>query len=948
MRLLEFQKSEVAMRDLINALSQYFDLERVGGKSRIYDVGNRSGVIFLLNNSLKGLGLIWSKGNTRVDSVAIWNKIDFDKQPDIVADIPSGSLTDIIPALVSFIRNPALGVSESLRENATVDEFRSAAKQIFGDKAKHLSLNDLRDIEDQKDVIIPAELRHNSPFQIDSQHWNLWDNPTNVRAVAAATGGTAGKLDPSDPQYDELSRFKTVKKLHHSGAIVIVGRKPNGEIFEIPGLDTVMAQIERMIGKNMDDMSQSGGGSSMEEQYKLLEDKIKLVAGDQSDFIKSLLITGMPSAGKCISLDTKIPTRDGWTTMGDIKLGDILFDEMGNQCAVSYVAPIYYGKPCNKITFDDGTMIIADDDHRWLTTTDASRRSKTISDRRGTTLKPRGTNQQNKREFPSVKTTKNIRETLRVRGGKLNHQISTTNGINLPQTNLPVPAWILGFWLGDGSKSNSQITVGRQDFDNIREILDGYSEPYSMSYRDERSLWVLNLTQGQKGSHSTRMITRLRNLNVLNKKHIPLSYKRASFHDRLEILRGLMDSDGHIDKLGRCEISLSDELLARDVKELICSLGIKVGWRVGRTFFKGVEKKNRYRMFFSTSLPIFKLDRKARLVPVKQPRGSDSRSIVSVEPVPTVPVRCITVDSPNHLFLCSESFIPTHNTFRVMSTVKEMGLESGRDYITKKGKISAKSLYRVLIQQLNGLAIFDDCDSVVRDVDGVNMLKGALDTDAIRTVDYDVQGLMNTDAMPFARRAEIVGAMSAILRGVPTEDELSVIEKLMTNKQDAKAAKTQKPMSDEERSIAAYSRLWDDDDDDDSAPQGGVTPERIREAETFVMNNLPNKIDFMGRVIFISNMSEEEWGSVGDGAIINRAFHQNMAFADNEMLDYIGGIKEHIKARMTEDQKQEVLDYLRELWQAGKITKPVNFRLVQQCFDLYKMNDWKSLIANIG
>ena len=115
------------------------------------------------------------------------------------------------------------------------------------------------------------------------------------------------------------------------------------------------------------------------------------------------------------------------------------------------------------------------------------------------------------------------------------------------------------------------------------------------------------------------------------------------------------------------------------------------------------------------------------------------------------------------------------------------------------------------------------------------------------------------------------------------------------------------------------------------------------------MNHLPNKIDFKGRVIFISNMSEEEWREIGDGAILTRAFHQNMYFPDAEMLDYIDTIKQHIKApKLTERDKQEVLDYVRELWLAGKITKPINFRLIQQAFDLFLMNDWRSLVAAIG
>jgi hypothetical protein len=571
MRLLEFQQSQIMMSDLIKALQQYFDMERVGGNSRIYDVGERRGIIFLLNNSLKGLGLIWSKNANRIESVGVWHQINFDRAPDVVADIPAGDLADVIGPLVAFIRHPKIGVSESLTEGRDVspDEFRDLVLKKYGVKARKLTLNDLNDVKAENGVEIPPSIRHNTQIKVDAAHWNLYDSPSATP-------------NPSDPNADELahlSKVSSVKKLQHSGGVVIMGRKANGELFEIPGIDNVVAQLERMIGKQLDSLDGGQGGSSMEDQYRNLESKVQMITEGKSTFIKSLLITGMPSAGK---------------------------------------------------------------------------------------------------------------------------------------------------------------------------------------------------------------------------------------------------------------------------------------------------------------------------------------------------------------------------TFRVMKVVKSSGLEAGRDYVTKKGKISAKSLYRVLIQQLHGLAIFDDCDSVVKDPNGVNMLKGALDTETIRTVDYDVEGLMNTDAMDFDRRATIVGAMSAILRGVPTLEEMKVIEDMMP-----KDKKKSKGNDDDDYlpPSGAFAHLTPDDEDD----SGEITHERIREAEAWVMNNLPNKIDYYGRIIFISNMSEKEWTNVGDGAIINRAFHQNMEFSDSEMLDYIDTIKQHIVTpNLSEENKTEVLAYLRELWQMGKISKPINFRLVQQCFDLYLMNGWKSLMAAIG
>src|SRR5665213_1817102 len=115
MRLLEFQSSSITMRDLINALGKIFDMERVGGNSRIYQVGDRSGVIFLLNNSLRAIGLIWSKGATTVQSAGVWNEINFDGSPDFMVDFPKdATLNQIIEPLVKFIKHPVEGLVEGV------------------------------------------------------------------------------------------------------------------------------------------------------------------------------------------------------------------------------------------------------------------------------------------------------------------------------------------------------------------------------------------------------------------------------------------------------------------------------------------------------------------------------------------------------------------------------------------------------------------------------------------------------------------------------------------------------------------------------------------------------------------------------------------------------------------------------------------------------------------
>ncbi len=86
-----------------------------------------------------------------------------------------------------------------------------------------------------------------------------------------------------------------------------------------------------------------------------------------------MLIAGATGAGKALALDTPIPTPGGWTTMGAIQQGDEVFDESGERCTVVATTPVMHGRPCYEVEFSDGTVIVADAEHLWKTTTAAER-----------------------------------------------------------------------------------------------------------------------------------------------------------------------------------------------------------------------------------------------------------------------------------------------------------------------------------------------------------------------------------------------------------------------------------------------------------------------------------------------------------------------------------------------------------------------------------------------
>ncbi len=273
-------------------------------------------------------------------------------------------------------------------------------------------------------------------------------------------------------------------------------------------------------------------------------------------------------------------------------------------------------------------------------------------------------------------------------------------------------------------------------------------------------------------------------------------------------------------------------------------------------------------------------------------------------------------------------------SFNVTQTlVEEMGLVEGKDYAVTKGRVSVKSLYRTLIENINGLIIFDDADEVVSDPNGINILKGALDTGTTREVSYDVRGMINTKTLTKPQRDDTVNAVSRILNNRPVDGDLQRFERLLKKKTPSKKQATPPPTEDDDDDFDLYPR----EEEPELAPEDMSL---MQEIQDYFNDHLPNKIDFQGRIIFISNLDITDW----DSAIVERAFYVNMKFTSGEMLDYIDKVKTHMKSNLTEPEKQEVMDYLRDLYVTGKFVRQINFGVVQQAFDLRLLPNWKKMV----
>jgi len=339
---------------------------------------------------------------------------------------------------------------------------------------------------------------------------------------------------------------------------------------------------------------------------------------------------------KGLALTTPIPTPDGWTTMGALREGDTVFDMDGQPCRVTAKSET---KQIGTyiVTFEDGSQIICDPEHYWMVRSGFPYNGRTISD------------------LPLV--TRNIEEirSTMTKNGQKHHRVPVAGALDLPEADLPVDPYLLGCWLGDGSSHSGNITKSDPFFD----YLEGLGYTLNMRKPDKRRPHVVTCSP-------LGLTSDLNRADLLQNKHIPDVYFRASRDQRMALLRGLMDTDGTWNRARhRCVLAGTDKAIMLQARELLLTLGFKPRFTpyTAKGFGKVVEA---YQLEFS-AVPDnpFSWSEKADRVGVASRRRvneSSRRVIVSVEPGPDVPTACISVDSPSRTYLCGEDMIPTHNT----------------------------------------------------------------------------------------------------------------------------------------------------------------------------------------------------------------------------------------------------------------------------------------------
>lgn len=331
--------------------------------------------------------------------------------------------------------------------------------------------------------------------------------------------------------------------------------------------------------------------------------------------------------GKALSIETPILTPDGFISLGDLSIGDTIYGQDGKKTKITFITETMNDRPCYEIQFMHGEKIIADAEHLW-NVTDPHRGNITI-----TTLE------------------------LLERFGKFNTgsqslHIKHNDVIEFTKKELPVNPYIFGVWLGDGGTSDGRITCTIDDFKVYKEKFESIGYKVSDFRLDKRSERTGNFT-------TYGLVTDLKKTGAWGNKHIPHNYIFNSVENRLELLRGLMDTDGTCEKSGVSRFYQSNRKLADEVRLLLSTLGIKSTIKGRETKFK----ENFSVVFATNKFDIFLLPRKLERQKRLKNHPKNTRIYIrSIRLVQSVPVRCLQVDNENHLFLCGKTLIPTHNT----------------------------------------------------------------------------------------------------------------------------------------------------------------------------------------------------------------------------------------------------------------------------------------------
>lgn len=446
-------------------------------------------------------------------------------------------------------------------------------------------------------------------------------------------------MDVVQKAYEPDGSFEDVAASVESALITLTQRK------SVTGLKPMREAVTEATARFESYMQNRGTLTGIATGFADLD---RMTSGLQnSDMI---VIAARPSMGKAQPLTAQVLTPTGFVPMGTLKAGSFVIGSDGLPTRILGVFP--QGKlKVYTITFSDGTQTQCCKDHLWFTQTKNERR--------------RGLN-------GSVKTTSQIMTTLRRGdGGMRNHAVPLVRPVRFNNENqsLPLHPWLLGALLGDGSLRSKNVLFSKPEADvqeKVKVCLPDGDEA-TVASDDGMTLRIRRKKRNNEPSETAKAIRSLGLFVFSEQKFIPQQYLLSTPQNRLQLLRGLLDTDGFVLDCGTTvEFSSSSKKLADDVAWLVRSLGgiCSIGKTRKPNYSHKGERKvglTSYRMLIWFPDGTIPVSSNKQLGKWRFNGRKCHKAILKIEPAGEAECQCIAVDSIDQLYV-TDDFIVTHNT----------------------------------------------------------------------------------------------------------------------------------------------------------------------------------------------------------------------------------------------------------------------------------------------
>ena len=386
--------------------------------------------------------------------------------------------------------------------------------------------------------------------------------------------------------------------------------------------------------------------NNIQERIESQRNKLKPRSENQREYIRNIcdnsitFCQGAAGSGKALTLQSKLFTKTGPITMGEVRIGDEIADPDGNFSKVLAIYP-QGKKKVYRVHFSNGSYVDCCEEHLWSISRDGAKHNKKI-----------------------VVNTKYLESNCLRQDGKRILSIPCTQPVNFNRKEYLIDPYALGILISEGGLTNANVVFTTCEPEVLARVSDGINDDYCIKTRNIDHRIVKRKSSSNKNFYKEELKT----LNLWGKyayeKHIPDTYKYGAVDQRLALLQGLMDGDGTISKGGEISYCTTSYQLAQDFCELIYSLGgtTRIRIKAGQNKPDGTKYRKSYNchVCLPNSLQIFFLDRKNKRR-INRTKYLPKLYVDRVEQLDYEEMQCITVDHADSLYL-TDNYIPTHNT----------------------------------------------------------------------------------------------------------------------------------------------------------------------------------------------------------------------------------------------------------------------------------------------